>query len=1058
MKATAERSDGGFFWFRWIALLTLASPAFGQTPSRPGLVIRDAGMLRTFQLARDEVYVRGPAEPRIHQLPAALATDEELVAYARRLERETGEATDLILYEEGVERNAYTRRILSRQVLVELEPGVHPETLAAETGASGLQVLDYAPGYVLLFVREAGEALVLAAALRGRPGIRSAEPVLARLHKKKGGPNDPLFPLQWHLLNTGQGGGTPGIDSNVTNVWDLYRGTGLLIGIVDDGLQYAHPDLAPNVNTNFGRNWNGAPGGPTDPQPNLDYDDHGTACAGVAAARGHNGLGVAGAAPEAALAGLRLIATAVTDAQEAEALLFSNAHIQIKSNSWGPADDGKTLEGPGPLALAAFSNGVTQGRGGRGTIYVWAGGNGLANGDDANFDGYANSRFTISVAALADNGQQSWYSEPGACHVVTAPSSGGSSGIVTTDLLGNDGYNTSSSSGDLTDRDYTKLFGGTSAAAPLVAGVIGLMLQANTNLGWRDVQEILIRSATRNHAADPGWRTNSAGLRFSHKYGAGLVNARAAVELAQTWTNLGPATVRSLINTNLNLAIPDNNTNGVSWTFTVSDTNLLRLEHVTLTVNITHPRRGQLVISLRSPSGLSSLLAGKRSSDTGSHYTNWTFLSVHHWGESSTGTWTVTVSDQAAGKTGTWKAGRVTFYGTPVAASPGQPPLLDPIGPQSGPRDHLLSFEVRASDPADGDLIRLYASNVPPWATFAAVTNLGGVTNLFQGLPSSTGTWSVTFYASDKDGTASEPVEVFIHRPVTTNTITLLSAPFDDGRPPGWTVTADGDPSAYWRFDNPGGRTNETGGGGPFAIADSDEAGDVNMDTSLFTPAFNAISCSKVLLNFKTDFFFHPDGDNETADVEVSSNGLVGPWSNVWRRTDDDRGPNSQDVDLSEWAAGRSNIVVRFRYSNARQERWWQVDDVVLQGLEIDTDEDTLADAWETHFFGDLTVSDAASDFDGDGFPDLNEFLAGTDPRDATSRLYLEPPDATSTDGIRLRWSSAERRRYALYRATNLPDFVEIEHTITATPPENVYLDEEALHEGPRFYRLRLTP
>ncbi|MFM9159887.1 MAG: S8 family serine peptidase, partial [Dolichospermum sp.] len=130
-----------------------------------------------------------------------------------------------------------------------------------------------------------------------------------------------------------------------------------------------------------------------------------------------------------------------------------------------------------------------------------AGGNGRGSLDNSNYDGYANSRYVIAVAAHRNNsnGVFSGYSEPGANLLVTAPSNGGTLGVVTTDLMGADGYN------GLTDQNYTNAFGGTSSATPLVSGVIALMLQANPNLTWRDVQHILVRSAEKNDPTNTDW-------------------------------------------------------------------------------------------------------------------------------------------------------------------------------------------------------------------------------------------------------------------------------------------------------------------------------------------------------------------------------------------------------------------------------------------------------------------------------------------------------------------------------------------------------------------------
>ena len=613
--------------------------------------IYDRGQPRAFEVAADEVWVVTRAGAHRSEKIEPRADAEAVRQYADTLRKETGDEVRLVLYEVGAPRTEYSRRVLTKEVLVQLAKDTDPNALAAGVGGVSRGEVSYAPGFFLFETSETGGALFLAEALRAKRGVLSAEPQLAKQQQKRFLPNDPMFANQWHLRNTGQNGGTAGTDVNVTNVWDAYRGTGVMIGIVDDGLQITHPDLSANVNTQIDWDFNYNDG---DPSPNTSYDYHGTACAGVAAGRGNNSLGVSGAAFEATLVGLRLIALGTTDSQEAAAMTHSNEVIWVKSNSWGPYDDGQTLEGPGPVTLSALAQGATTGRSGKGTIYVWAGGNGRSASDNVNYDGYANSIYTIAIAALSDQGFQSDYSEPGACLVVTAPSgSSGRQGITTTDLVGSSGYSSS---------DYTSGFSGTSSAAPLAAGVIALILQANPNLSWRDLQEILIRSARKVSPADSDWAVNGAGISFNHKFGAGLINAAGAVNLAATWTALGPQTSTSSSQSGLVLSIPDNNTAGITRDFDLSSSNL-RVEHVTVTVNITHTFRGDLAITLTSPSGKTSRLAEKHS-DSGDNYTNWKFMSVQHWGESSAGTWTVKVADLAAANIGTLNSIRLDLYGT----------------------------------------------------------------------------------------------------------------------------------------------------------------------------------------------------------------------------------------------------------------------------------------------------------------------------------------------------------------------------------------------------------
>ena len=249
---------------------------------------------------------------------------------------------------------------------------------------------------------------------------------------------------------------------------------------------------------------------------------------------------------------------------------------------------------------------------------------------------------------------------------VTAPSNVGESsaqeGIVTTDLPGDDGLNFIPVGDDLPDPNYTQYFGGTSAAAAMVSGLVALVLEANPNLGWRDVKEILMRSATQVDPLDSDWVANGAGFHFNHKFGAGLANASAAVNLATNWANLGPQASRSLQWTNLSRSIPDNDPNGVTFTFDLRTATALRVEHAVLTATILHPRRGDLAMTLVSPQGTRSRLA-ERHADPNPDYPNWEFTSVLHWGEASQGEWKLQISDLRALSVGTVKSARLELFG-----------------------------------------------------------------------------------------------------------------------------------------------------------------------------------------------------------------------------------------------------------------------------------------------------------------------------------------------------------------------------------------------------------
>jgi subtilisin-like proprotein convertase family protein len=508
------------------------------------------------------------------------------------------------------------------------------------------------------------EALRVAEAARALPGVELAEPLLAVLQQKRAMPNDPLLPQQWHLKFSGQAGAVAGTDINAELAWSYdnlpagVRGNGIVIGIVDDGLQIGHPDF--KVDASLGYDWNQ---GDTDPNPFYAEDNHGTACGGDAAAIGNNLRGGSGSAPEATLAGLRLIGDASTDEQEAEAMAHAPQNIHIKNNSWGPPDTGTLLRGPGPLTEAALATAVNTGRGGKGTILMWAGGNGRGRKDNSNYDGYANSIYTVAVGAFDSLARQSSYSEPGANLVICSPSDGATDalGKTTTDRTGIDGYNNGSSAGNVADADYTNDFGGTSSATPTASGAVALMLQANPNLGWRDVQEILMRSARKVSPLDADWVTNAGGINHNHKFGAGLLDAAAAVALSRTWTNLGAQQTRSIAAAGGALAIPDNSAGGASRLFDFAGS-FIRVEHVTVTVNVSNIPKGQLEVTLTSPSGTVSRLSEVHDDATNT-YSNWKFMTVRNWGESSNGVWTLSVADRVSGTTGSLVSATVTVHG-----------------------------------------------------------------------------------------------------------------------------------------------------------------------------------------------------------------------------------------------------------------------------------------------------------------------------------------------------------------------------------------------------------
>jgi subtilisin-like proprotein convertase family protein len=559
-----------------------------------------------------------------------------------------------VLYAPERVRAKDAAQILTPQFSLKLAPG---HSIGEVTGAHSVTVVQEVEFSADTYIMEVDEPSLLACinvanALYESGIVEFATPLLTRQRSKRLIPNDTLFGNQWHWRNTSQGaagaGAIAGNDANIVTAWDQVTGAGVNIAIVDDGLQASHVDLAANARTDVDIDIND---GDVDASP-TGGDSHGTSVAGVAGAVGNNAQGVIGAAFGAKLIGVRLVAAATTDFDEAQGLSHlivpasEGDRVWVSNNSWGPSDNGSTIETFGPLTKSALENGVQLGRGGRGTVYCWAGGNGRLNVDYANYDGYASSRYTIAVGASGANGKVSYYSESGACILVNAPSSWNNADITTTTL----------------SNGYTSTFGGTSSATPVVSGIVALMLERNPILGWRDVQHILAETATQIDPTDPGWQTNGAGLTFNHAYGYGRVDATAAVNAAGMWYTVPPEATPLNNSESVVVSIPDNNLTGITRTLTISGPADFIVEHVEVVVQAPHPFRGDLRIRLTSPSGMVSTLAEQRS-DPGDNLSNWLFTSVAHFGEDPNGSWSLNVADVAADDVGALSSWAITVYG-----------------------------------------------------------------------------------------------------------------------------------------------------------------------------------------------------------------------------------------------------------------------------------------------------------------------------------------------------------------------------------------------------------
>uniref|UniRef100_A0AAR2JKH6 Proprotein convertase subtilisin/kexin type 1 n=1 Tax=Pygocentrus nattereri TaxID=42514 RepID=A0AAR2JKH6_PYGNA len=430
-----------------------------------------------------------------------------------------------------------------------------------------------------------------------------------------------------------------------THIQKGITGKGVVITVLDDGLEWNHTDIYPNYDPAASYDFND-----NDPDPFPRYDStnenkHGTRCAGEIAMQADNNKCGVGVAYKSKVGGIRMLDGIVTDAIEASSIGFNPDHVDIYSASWGPNDDGKTVEGPGRLAQKAFEYGIQKGRGGKGSIFVWASGNGGRQGDNCDCDGYTDSIYTISISSASQQGLSPWYAEKCSSTLATAYSSG-------------DYTDQRITSADL-HNECTETHTGTSASAPLAAGIFALALEQNPDLTWRDLQHLVVWTSEFDPLANnPGWKRNGAGLMVNSRFGFGLLNAKALVDLAdpKVWKHV-PEKKQCIVRDDTFQSRPLKAAGEISIEIPTKacagQTNSIEsLEHVQVEASIEYTRRGDLHITLTSPSGTTTVLLAERERDTSSNgFRNWDFMSVHTWGENPTGTWTLKITDTIL----TWK-------------------------------------------------------------------------------------------------------------------------------------------------------------------------------------------------------------------------------------------------------------------------------------------------------------------------------------------------------------------------------------------------------------------
>ncbi len=487
-------------------------------------------------------------------------------------------------------------------------------------------------------------------------------------------PTDDMYGLQWYLHTT-----------RAEQAWAHVTGKGITVAVFDQGIDATNPDLKVNTNTALGRvgltlNLGGG--------PVLSTDNHGTHVAGVIGAA-RDGLGLVGVAYNANLVSI------YTSSKYGPAYLteITNAFkyaakFDVLNNSWGYGnllqsdtnwaflDDARSAAfAP---AFAALKDLVTYGRGGLGTIVVQSAGNAFDFGDDTNLHNFQNSRYVITVGATDYFGDASYFSTTGASILVAAPGGAGYGsyeGILTSDRTGLPGDNPGAFA-------FSE---GTSFSAPIVSGIVALMLEANPRLGYRDVQRILAYTAHQADVAAGEWESNGAhdwnggGLRYDailQSSGFGQVDALGAVRLALAWdapAQTAANTVELSGSRTAGVTIPDNNRAGIDSTIRINGQ--LSVERVEVTVNITHPYIGDLQVNLTSPSGTVSYLMFRPASGeldavgSSQHDVHFTFSTVLDLGESAQGDWTLSVFDLQADDTGTFLDWSINLVGQAASAN-----------------------------------------------------------------------------------------------------------------------------------------------------------------------------------------------------------------------------------------------------------------------------------------------------------------------------------------------------------------------------------------------------
>ena len=606
-----------------------------------------------------------------------------------------------------------------------------------------------------------------------------------------GSVGDPLYQYSWHLKNDGQNTfslfyGAPGVDINVTDIHAQgITGRGIEICVSDTRIDLHHEDINGNKLLSKSRNYLLA-NPPYIGNPTATVDEHhGTSVAGIIGAVANNNLGSRGVAYKSKIAGMNFLLSQSLY----KSIDQASVDVDIFNYSYGATE---CLISPlDPAYENALMNGALNLRGGKGAIYIQAAGNehidslydrekpnkclGIPGLEGINYYGNSNmdqsraTPFTIIVGAINSLGFSSSYSTPGSNLWISAP--GGEYGldsgpsifaspaIIAPDIEGCDvGSATSLASKNEFERNgnglnphcnYTSTMNGTSSAAPVLSGVVALMLEANPSLKWRDVKHILAKTARifdystadqthpdgsdlAGHVYDYGWKTNYKGYKFHNSYGFGVVDAKAAVEMAKAYNlDLGLMYVLDYSSPVLNSSIPNNSSLGTTSSVVVNDANL-EVESIQLELEFDHPVLSDLGVELISPSGTKNKLMWINSNILeGSFFragtTKLKLLSNAFYMEDSLGTWQIKVVDGGSDNSGKLISWKMSVYGhQPINSDGATPPVLSDIPDQVTNEDQsIINIPFTITD-AENSLNCL--NSLSGWSSNSSVISLANIT------------------------------------------------------------------------------------------------------------------------------------------------------------------------------------------------------------------------------------------------------------------------------------------------------------------------------------------